>query len=316
MGKTIREFVPDVEQHIMDIYDEVVRTGQPHHFEEYISVLDQWIEAEVFPAQVPGQIAILFSNISDRKQAERVLRENEERQAFLLELSDTLRAQPNENAIANASLVLLAERLHLDRAYIAAIYTADDRVIVGPEYRRPDLNPISEVLRPSDFPEGFRQVEEGTFWINNIADDPSLSDLDRQSLAAIDLTAFIVGALRKGERNLIWAIVAVSTQPRQWTHAEIALVEETAERTWAAVKRARAEEQLSRAAEMDAFRVKLSDALRSLSDAVEIQATATRTTMNFFGADRCYYCEIIDGSAIIRRDASQAGLPSVVGAYP
>jgi PAS domain S-box-containing protein len=80
--------------------------------------------------------------------------------------------------------------------------------------------------------------------------------------------------------------------------------------------RKRSEEQLRRAAEMDAFRVKLSDALRSLSDAVEIQATVTRITMNFFGADRCYYCEIIDGSAIIRRDASQADLPSVVGAYP
>ncbi|MBE9011281.1 response regulator, partial [Pseudanabaenaceae cyanobacterium LEGE 13415] len=76
------------------------------------------------------------------------------------------------------------------------------------------------------------------------------------------------------------------------------------------------EEKLHRAAEMDAFRLKLSDALRSLSDAVEIQATVTRTTMNFFGVDRCYYCEIIDGSAIIRRDASRADLPTVVGAYP
>lgn len=316
VGKTLRECVPDTEQHIMDIYDDVVRTEQPQQFEYYVSALDRWIEAEVFPAQVPGQIAVLFSNISDRKQAERVLRESEERQVFLLELSDTLRAQPNKDAIASASLVLLAKRLHLDRAYIAAIYTAEGRGIVGPEYRRPDLNPISGVLRPSDFPEGFRQVEEGTFWINNIADDPSLSDLDRQSLAAIDLTAFIVGALRKGEKNLTWALVAASTKPRQWTSGEVALIEDTAERTWAAVERACAEEQLRCAAEMDVFRVELSDALRSLSDAVEIQATVTRSTMNFFRADRCYYCEIIDGSAIIRRDASQADLPSVVGAYP
>jgi PAS domain S-box-containing protein len=241
VGKTIRDFVPNAEQHIMDIYDDVVRTGQPQQFEFYISDLDLWIEADVFPAQVPGQIAVLFSNVSDRKQAERVLHESEERQAFLLELSDTLRAQPTEEAITSTSLVLLAERLHLDRAYIATIYTAEDRVIVEPEYRRPDLNPISGVLRPSDFPEGFRQVEEGTFWINNIADDPNLSDLDRQSLAAIDLTAFIVGALRKGEKNLTWALVAASTKPRQWTPIEIALIEETAERTWAAVERARAE---------------------------------------------------------------------------
>lgn len=80
--------------------------------------------------------------------------------------------------------------------------------------------------------------------------------------------------------------------------------------------RKQTEEQLRRAAEMDAFRVMLSDALRPLSDAVEIQATVTRITMNFFEADRCYYCEIIDGSSIIRQDAAQADLPSVVGAYP
>lgn len=80
--------------------------------------------------------------------------------------------------------------------------------------------------------------------------------------------------------------------------------------------RKRAEEQLRLAAEMDAFRVKLSDALRSLSDAVEIQGIVTRTTMNFFRTDRCYYCEIIDGDIIIRRDAAREDLPTVVGVYP
>ena len=65
-----------------------------------------------------------------------------------------------------------------------------------------------------------------------------------------------------------------------------------------------------------AYMLQLSDALRSLFDAVEIQATVTRTTMNFFKADRCYYCEIIDGDVIIRQDASREDLPSVVGVYP
>lgn len=65
-----------------------------------------------------------------------------------------------------------------------------------------------------------------------------------------------------------------------------------------------------------AFLLQLSDALRSLFDAVEIHAAVTRITRNFFGADRCYYCEIIDGNAIIRQDASRDDLPSVAGAYP
>ncbi|MFN8440166.1 MAG: CheR family methyltransferase [Caldilineaceae bacterium] len=64
------------------------------------------------------------------------------------------------------------------------------------------------------------------------------------------------------------------------------------------------------------FLLHLSDALRSLADAVAIQATVTRTVMEYFGADRCYYCEIEDNQAIIRRDAAREDLPSVVGVYP
>ncbi len=64
------------------------------------------------------------------------------------------------------------------------------------------------------------------------------------------------------------------------------------------------------------FLLKLSDALRPLADAIEIQMTVTRTAMDFFKADRAYYCEIEDGNAIIRRDASRGDLPSVAGVYP
>ncbi|WP_227686930.1 PAS domain-containing protein [Spirosoma arboris] len=71
-----------------------------------------------------------------------------------------------------------------------------------------------------------------------------------------------------------------------------------------------------RAEERQAFLLKLSDALRSVSDPEAIQATSTQTTMAHFGADRCYYGELEDDSVIVRRDASRPDLPSVVGTYP
>jgi len=76
------------------------------------------------------------------------------------------------------------------------------------------------------------------------------------------------------------------------------------------------EAQLRRVAERDAFRLKLSDALRSLADPVDIEQTVTQAAMEHFGADRCYYCKIENGEAIIRRDAARDGLPSVAGVYP
>ncbi|ACB50536.1 two-component hybrid sensor and regulator [Crocosphaera subtropica ATCC 51142] len=81
-------------------------------------------------------------------------------------------------------------------------------------------------------------------------------------------------------------------------------------------ERKQAEEQLRRASEVDTFRVKLSDALRSLADPIDIEETVTRTAMTHFKADRCYYCKIEDGKAIIGRDAFREGLPTVAGVYP
>lgn len=79
--------------------------------------------------------------------------------------------------------------------------------------------------------------------------------------------------------------------------------------------RKRAEVALRENEARQTFLLRLSDGLRSLSDPVEIQAVVTRTAMHYFAADRCYYCEIEDGNAIIRRDAARADLPSVVGVY-
>jgi PAS domain S-box-containing protein len=115
VGRTIRELVPDAEQQIMDIYDAVVRTGQPQQFEEYVSALDLWIDAEVFPAQMPGQIAVLFSNVSERKRAEAQLRRAAEMDAFRVKLSDALRSLTDPVEIQAVAMRVLGEHLQVDR---------------------------------------------------------------------------------------------------------------------------------------------------------------------------------------------------------
>lgn len=67
--------------------------------------------------------------------------------------------------------------------------------------------------------------------------------------------------------------------------------------------------------EQKSFLLKLNDALHPLSNSFSIQQAATEIAMNFFNANRCYYCEIEKDEAIIRRDAFTNGLPSVAGVY-
>ena len=58
-----------------------------------------------------------------------------------------------------------------------------------------------------------------------------------------------------------------SAIPRHWSSAEIRLLEDIADRIWTAVDRAHSEAATRESEERKAFLLKLSDALRPLSDA-------------------------------------------------
>src|SRR5262249_45235716 len=74
---------------------------------------------------------------------------------------------------------------------------------------------------------------------SNVAGDARLTPDQRAAYAAVQVGAYIGVPLRKGGEFV--AGLAVHTRgPRAWTSEEIALAQETAERTWEAVERARA----------------------------------------------------------------------------
>ncbi|GAB4044381.1 sensor histidine kinase [Spirosoma jeollabukense] len=85
VGKTIRQLVPQAEAQIMDYYDGVARTGQPIHFEDYVSALDIWMAVDAFRVGEFDQptIGVLFTNITQRKLAEEALRKSEEKYRLL-----------------------------------------------------------------------------------------------------------------------------------------------------------------------------------------------------------------------------------------
>lgn len=64
-----------------------------------------------------------------------------------------------------------------------------------------------------------------------------------------------------------------------------------------------------------AYLLKLTDTLRRLSAPFDVEAAVTNTALEHFKADRCYYCEIREGQAVVRSDAFSEGLPSVAGSH-
>ncbi|MGF2013744.1 ATP-binding protein [Nostoc sp. DedVER01b] len=244
VGKTIREFLPDAEQPIIDIYDEVVRTGQPQQFEDYISALDRWMEAEVFPAQIPGQIAVLFSNISERKQAEAQLRRAAEMDAFRVKLSDALRSLTDPVEIQAEACRLLGEHLGVDRAYYVETNEAEGYTRVNQNYLRGDSPSLVGVYRVADYDWTLPLLRRGE---PVIVADAQTSDIipeaDREIMAAVRIAAHITSPLIKAG-TLVGSLCVTESLPRQWSATEVELVRETAERIWATIIRARAETEL------------------------------------------------------------------------
>ncbi|MBI4776203.1 MAG: PAS domain S-box protein [Deltaproteobacteria bacterium] len=77
IGRTVREVMPDIEIYWIETYGRVALEGTPAHIENYSAPLDRWYEVFAYRT-APSQFAVLFVDISERKQADKALRQSRE----------------------------------------------------------------------------------------------------------------------------------------------------------------------------------------------------------------------------------------------
>ena len=284
VGKTVREVFPTFERSPIERYAEVALTGQPVRVERFVEQLDQWFSVYAAPVvgKASGQVALVFANITARKRAEQALRASEARQGYLLRLADALRRPADPVAVQEAAARVLGEHLGASRVNYAEIH--GDEAIIEREYTSevPSLVGKHRLSTHGDdvrerFERGVPDVVEDT------QGDPRLTPAQRATYAAMASGAHIAVQLIK-EGRPVAAMVVQDRRPRRWTPDEVALVQETAERTWAAVERARAEAALR---EADAR-------FRAMADAAPVLIWETdasgviflnRQYLDFFGED-------------------------------
>ncbi|AEH39234.1 PAS domain S-box protein [Halopiger xanaduensis] len=80
-GERMHDLEPEHEQYWFDRYGEVVQTGVPVEFEAEAEALDRWYDVYAFPFgdHESQQVAVLFDDITERKQAEAKLQTSKER---------------------------------------------------------------------------------------------------------------------------------------------------------------------------------------------------------------------------------------------
>jgi len=125
VGKRMREFAPNHEEHWFEIYGKIALTGEPIRFENRAEQLHRWYDVYAFRYGEPKnmQVAILFKDITERKKAEQQLEfANKELEFFTYSVSHDLRS-PIRSLIGYSKILVedFNEKLGEDGTQILSI---------------------------------------------------------------------------------------------------------------------------------------------------------------------------------------------------
>lgn len=118
-GRTAREMLPDLEQHWIDTYGRVAKTRKAERFINSSETMGFWFDVYAFPIDAPelNRVALLFNNITDRKNIEAENKRLSKRNVEILEsITDAVFAVDREwrFTYANPQTELLLNRDPID----------------------------------------------------------------------------------------------------------------------------------------------------------------------------------------------------------
>lgn len=117
LGKTIREIMPGAEQYWIDTYGKVAQTGEPIAYQNFASDLKKHFDVWVF-SPIKDQFATVFTDITERKQAEEKLSRQLARLHTLYKIEQAVISSVELNTILELLVQEIVEQLQVDAAAV------------------------------------------------------------------------------------------------------------------------------------------------------------------------------------------------------
>jgi GAF domain-containing protein len=240
IGRLGSELLGESEDWWLRTCERIVETGEAVRYEHHLAGTGRWHEVAAFPFG-RDRLAGLYADITRRKRVEAALALAAERDAFRVGLGDAFRALRDPVAIQAAAARMMAWHLGAGPVHYGELES--DGLHVRVSHDRPPEQP--ERYRLFGFPGLAVHMKAGrSLTVEDIEAAPQLRERERASFRARGIRALVAVPLVQEGR-----LVALFTLGREaayhWPADEVALIEETAERTRAAVERARAERSIA-----------------------------------------------------------------------
>ena len=212
---------------------QVLRAGA----QDYVG--KNWMTPECLTRAVENAAERWFMT-RELRDSEAALRRSAERDAFRLALTDAIRPLVDPTAVKNEAARVLGTHLRASRVVYAEVLP-DGQLVIERSYTdgvsdmpgRHYVDDHSALL--------LRELRAGrNIVVADVTDDPAFIEADKERYRAAQIVASLVVPLLK-DGQLIAVLGVHQSTPRRWTTEDVALAEETAERTWSEVGRARAE---------------------------------------------------------------------------
>jgi PAS domain S-box-containing protein len=241
VGKTALELVPDLEQHWVDTYAKVAQSGETHRFELGSIAMGRMFEVEAVRVgrEQSRQVALIFTDITERRRSEVSLQQVAQRDEYRVLLTDTLRDLDDPEAVQINAAALLATHLNADRVVYAEVEPDGEHAVIHRDDGRITPKVAGRYKLGNFLGSVINELQAGkTIVVNNVQVDSRFDQVQRQAYLEFHVSAYMsIPIIKNGKLEALLGVQ--ESNPRNWTQDEISIASETAERTWADVKRAR-----------------------------------------------------------------------------
>lgn len=231
---------PAILSSVMERWKASIESGESFEMEFPLRGRDgefRWFLTRVNPSRgADGQIVRWFGTNTDID----VQRRLDQRNRFIIELDESVRALESPEDITLTLARLLGEHLGADRCAYAEVESDEDHFFIPGDYTREGVHSIVGQYAMSQFgAEVLRLMRANQpYSVNNVFTDERVTESDLAAYEQTGIQAVICVPLHKNGRFA--ACMAVHQQvPRVWKSEDIELVAFVANRFWESIERAR-----------------------------------------------------------------------------